>query len=92
MIENQILSKSAAMNSTDNDLAPTRRILVVENNKHTVHLREFTARRTGFGPTPGPEHRVLFVPTLLSYKACSEYRRCPAGRRDRKYRFRCSPR
>ena len=36
------------MNSADNDFAPTHRVLVVEDNQHTVDLLEFLFQRAGF--------------------------------------------
>lgn len=35
-------------NSPDDDLMPTHRVLVVENNDHTVHMLEFLFRRAGY--------------------------------------------
>lgn len=35
-------------NSSDSDLMPTHRVLVVEDNRHTAHLLKFLFRRSGF--------------------------------------------
>lgn len=36
------------MISTDSDISPTHRVLVVEDNQHTAHLLEFLFSRAGY--------------------------------------------